>query len=628
MKTKHISKVLALSVLGLFALTGCDEIVAKPTQYEEPLVTLPSSFEEEVVNNIASVVYDSIHESGIGSDVLNEILYLYSVNMFGPYNGNVVINNAKVGDSAITLVQAATDATKIDAFVQAHKAYWDSSRTDASASASESEKKRVEAKYHTIEDRIAEEMYSKISGGTYTDRHIYSEKKLLKSLRGSLESVSNPDVAEEVAEGFYETQILPEVEPEKVFGNYLHRSYYDSDKNTYIVDEVIPTIYRQLMAEQYLLEETYNTLGRSYARQVNIIKFANNENYPNAAYYLAKELVDEINAAPEDYKVGRIAELGLLERFKQYSNASVGVIGALGDEAAILDAAGITKGVINTGDPALNTELEKELGTYYLGTSYGDLAEKYVHMKNVAAYGVSSEYENSFSNTNAYPTYVGLKQQTLALKENDNTTTGWYVKNGGLTELPESIRSRLFNIGVATGVKDSADDKAAAERTYGTDGWKEAEDESAYVCRINGHYYLKTASRVKGDSIENDILHYDADSKSYYIVEIEQAVSASKLSKTSTRNYAHTISEETMQEIINEVSKIVGKGESYSTLATKKYLKAMNIEYHDESVYDYFKTNYPELFDSDAESTSSSEAAAEQLTIHIKGHIRVPFLLS
>ena len=48
---------------------------------------------------------------------------------------------------------------------------------------------------------------------------------------------------------------------------------------------------------RYLLEETYNTLGRSYARKVNIIKFTNNENYPNAAYYLAKELVGEINAA-------------------------------------------------------------------------------------------------------------------------------------------------------------------------------------------------------------------------------------------------------------------------------------------------------------------------------------------
>ena len=603
MKTNKFSKILALSVLGVFALTACDEVVAKPTQYEEPLITTPESLSEEIYNNIASVVYDNIHEGGIGGEVLNQVLYLYAVNAFGPYNGNVVVNNTKTSDllGSITLKEAATDPSKTETFVKNHKAYWDTDRKDATTPMTTSEKERVEAKYNTIEERIAEEMYNKISGGAYTDRHVFSEKKFLQGLRGSLESVSNPS---EVTE-YYETQILPAVEPEEVFGNYLHRAYYDSDNNTYVVDEVVPGIYRQLLAEQYLLEETYNTLGRSYARKVNIIKFNNNDNYPNAAYYLAKELVSEINAAPTDYAVGKIASIGLLNRFKQYSNAQVGVIGELGELSTILSTAGLVGR--DEAYPALSAELKAELGYFYTGTSYGDLAEKYIKMKDVAQYGVNSEYESTFTNSGAYPVYVGLQQETLSLKENDYTTTGWYVKNGGLTDLPESIRSRLFNIGVATGVKETAEDKAAMERSYKDGAWKESEDENAYVCRINGHNYLKTASRVKGDSIDNDILHYDADSKTYYIVEIEQAVSSSKLSKTSERNYAHTLGDEAMQEIINEVAKIIGKGESYSTLATKKYLKAMDISYHDESVYDYFKENYPELFDDDSSSDSSSE---------------------
>ena len=145
MKTNKLPKLLVLSVLGVFALTACDEIIAKPTQYEEPLVTTPSSFNEEVYNNIASVVYDSIHDNGIGSEVLNQILYLYAVDTFGPYNANVVVNNSKIGDSQITLAQFAHegyDASKLETFVKNHKAYWDSSRTDSSAPASESEKKR------------------------------------------------------------------------------------------------------------------------------------------------------------------------------------------------------------------------------------------------------------------------------------------------------------------------------------------------------------------------------------------------------------------------------------------------------------------------------------------------------
>ncbi|MCR4880319.1 MAG: hypothetical protein K5906_05150, partial [Bacilli bacterium] len=273
MKNK-VTKILALSVLGVFALTACDDIVAKPTQYSEPLITV-SDYSSEIYNNVASTVYDTIQEGGVGSEVLNQILYIYAVSAFGAYNPYVKVNNSEVSSiaGAITLKAAATDSTQTDAFVLAHKAYWDSSRVDASSAVTDSERERVEAKYNSIEERIAEAMYEKISTGSYSDRHVYSEKKFVKSLRSSLESVVNP--ADLTDDKFYETQILPEVEPKNVFDNYLHRDYYDSENNRYIVDEIVPTIYRQLLSEQYLLEETYNTLGRSYAREVNIIKFNN-----------------------------------------------------------------------------------------------------------------------------------------------------------------------------------------------------------------------------------------------------------------------------------------------------------------------------------------------------------------
>ena len=605
MKNKKITRVLALSVLGLFALTGCDDIVAKPTDYEEPLVAT-TTFSDEIHNNIASVVYDSLHDAGIGGDVLNEILYLYAVDAFGPYNGNVWVNNTKVSETdEVTLEEAVNDDAKLATFIKSHKAYWDSNTEPATPS--ESEKARVITRYSTIQDRIAEEMFTKISGGSYTDRHEFYEARFLKSLRGSLESVADPDDKETKIYG--PQQILPAVEPEEVFDEekgYLHRENYDSEENTYVVDEIIPGIYRQLLAEQYLLDETYNTLGRSYARQVNIIKFTTNDNYPNAADHLAKELVAEINAKPADYKEGKIyKDCGddLLERFKDYSKANIGV-GVPGKDFddEILDNAGLTS----------HTSTYTEIGKYWDGTNFGDLAEKYEKMKNVAEYGINSEIESTFTNNNAYPTYVGLAQEKLALAEGDNTTNGWFIKNGGLAELPDSIRSRLFNIGVATGVKETEEDLAKVERTYGKDGWEEGEDENAYICRINGHNYLKVASRAgKSATLENDILHYDSDSKTYYIVEVLQAVSSSKLSKTSERNYAHTLGEEEMQEIVAEVAKIVGKSESYTTLATKKCLRAMDIIYHDDSVYEYFKTNYPELFDSDAETSSSSSEETE-----------------
>ena len=625
MQNKKFAKVLALSVLGLFALTGCDEVVATPTNYEEKLVET-GSFSEEIHNNIASVVYDSIHGNGIGGDVLNQILYLYAVDAYGPYNGNVVVNTKKAKDveGTITLEQAynaaksGDDATVL-AFVKVHWGYWDGETRDADSALKESEKQRVITKYESIKDeRIPEAMYEKISTGTFTDRHIYSERLFLKSLKNELKSVTDPNTLTD--DQLYRDQILPATEPKDVFTGgkegkpYLHRDYYESDTNTYVVDEVVPTIYRQLLTEKYVVDETYNTLGRSYARKVNIIKFNYNENYPSTAYTLANSLVREINNGTS-YDTSLIGTKGILARFKDYSDAQVGNYATLtDDEKTIFDDqhANIEAFDVNNYPAAVKEELKLDLGAYYPGTGYGDLAEKYTKMRDVEANGVNTESENTFSNNGAYPFYVGLQQEKLSLNENDYTTTGWFIKNGGLSDLPEAIRTRLFNIGVATGVKETTDERKAYERTYDKvkEVWNEPVDkdgksiENAYVCRINGHNYLKTASRVKGDPIDNDILHYDSSSKCYYIIEIEEAVSSSKLSLNGSHNYEKTRDAEAMQDITDEVAKIVGQSESYSTLAIKKYLRAMDITYHDESVYDYFKTNYPELFDEDAEESS------------------------
>ena len=48
---------------------------------------------------------------------------------------------------------------------------------------------------------------------------------------------------------------------------------------------------------------------------------------------------------------------------------------------------------------------------------------------------------------------------------------------------------------------------------------------------------------------------------------------------------------------VNEVAKILAENDSYVTLAQKHWLEKMDLEYHDEVVYDYFKDNFPDLFD-------------------------------
>lgn len=592
MKNKKLV-ILALSALGVLGLTACSEVVAKATDYSSQIITV-EGYDQKIYNNEMSVVYDSIRSGNIGSDVLNELLYSYSITTFGYYNKSV---SPAPAEGTITLEDAyknivSNDADKTPArnFLNAHKAYWTLDENGNRVTDEETEFARVVAKWETIEDRVAENLYSSIKGSTYIDRNIFSEKKFLRALHASLENVADPDAVGFTGE-LYEGILDPEYEEREVFTKFLHKEYYQSETFHYVEQKIIPTIYRQLLNEQYLLDETYNTLGRSYARKVNIIKIADNKNTPKASDYLMKELVKEINEEPDATTIKDSTKVSL-DTFKEYASIYVG--SNLSDEQKEFIA---------------NTDLKdvfKDQGTYYTGTEYGDLMQQYnkIYVAPLQIPGSEASFdttaESTFTDTSKYTKETGLELKTRELELKDYTTTGWFVKNGGLTDLPESIRGRLFNIGVANGVKETEEAQNNADRWQRKDdAWTYAkpEDESPYVARINGKNYLKTASSIDGADPENDILHYDSASSTYYIIQIEEASSSSKLSKKSTNSYAELRGKATMESIVNEIAKVVGTGESYSTLATKYFLEKMNIEYHDDTVYNYFKDTYPELFE-------------------------------
>ena len=597
MKNKKLV-VLALSAIGLLGLGACSEVIAKPTNYSDPLITV-EGYENKIYNNELSVVYDKIREGSIGDDVLNELLYSYAITTFGYYDEFV---SPAPAEGTITLKAAylniiANDADKstAKAFIDAHKAYWTLDEDGNRVTDQDGEFARVQAKWETIEDRIAESLYTAISGSTYIERNIFSEKAYLRGLVAGLEDVQDPEDKEKA---YFEGILDPEVEARDVFikeveegveKGFLHREYYQSESHHYVEKKIIPTIFRQLLNEQYLLDETYNTLGRSYARKVNIIKIADNTNYPKASDYLMKQLVKQINEEPNATTIKDSTNKANLDTFKLYASLYVG--SNLTDEQKDLIANTDLKDVFkNDTHP-----------TYYTGTEYGDLMDQYnkVYQEgNPATFDTSAE--STFTDSGKYTKETGLELKTRELELKDYTTEGWFIKNGGLTDLPDSIRNRLFNIGVANGVKETTEEQAEAERWIReNDAWKYVvpAEESPYVARINGKNYLKTASSVDGSDPENDILHYDSSTSTYYVVQIEEAASSSKLSKKSDHSYAELRNKTAMEEIVNEITKVVGTGESYSTLATKYFLEKMEIEYHDDVVYDYFKENYPELFD-------------------------------
>ena len=592
MSNKFFKKALVLALFSTIGLTACgNEVHAKSSarQANDTLISFTDvEKKDEIYHNLLSIIEDAYRDGSLSSAVLDKILYQYSVSIFGRYNKVAAPYNME----GITLKEAAADDAKAREFIEQHKAYWSTDGegnrlTDDNAKASEL--KRVKAKWQAIEERIAKTMYNDATTGSYTTRGEFSEKKLLEDLTHQLKKVKDYDEAT-VTENFVVTS---DVQEEDVFdatkGGFLHRENYqkenatsreDAGNITYIEDDIIPSIYRSLLVEQYLLDESYNILGRSFARKVNVVAISDNANNDKAANYLMKYFVRNVISGAQG------AGATLLD-FKAVSNAIKGIYSDDNVKTYI--------NAVNTAYPGAFPQVsfkgyDDQEQNYYVGTDYGDMMSKYEKIKTDINLTDSSA-ESDFTGSYAYEPSVGLgiKQNEIAAK--DYVTDGWYIKDGGLADLPDTIKTRLFNIGVAN-VLDNAN---TADR-FATATYTVPANESKLVAKINGKYYLKVASKQAGAEDKDDILFYE--NGKYYVVQIEEAISSSKLDKENSdyKKNADGVNEMTKEQIINEVARVVGSNDKYQTLSTKHWLGKAALKYHDTKVYDYFKENYPDLF--------------------------------
>ena len=595
--SNNLKKIVAVALLSTFGLAACsNEVQAKPSNYKDNLVTFTDN-KDEIYHNLVSIIDDAYRDGTLSSAVLDEILYQYSVSVFGRYNR--VIKPYNLGAEEITLKEAANsvkngDKSVAKKFIDAHKAYWttdnDGNRLTTDV-AQASEYARVLAKWNTIEDRIARNFHGDIAGGSYSTRGYFSEKKYLAELRSQLKHVKNPyeDGTVMTLDGDKKI-ITPDIQEEEVFEKggvvtYLHRENYqdaashtlgsaetlENAKVTYVEDDVIPTIYRSLLVEQYLLDESYGVISKSFARKVNIISVSTNSNNDKAADYLMKYFVRN--------KISVKDAVITLDSFKEVSNA---VKGVTAEAQTYLNA-------VNTAYPGAFPKVEfkgfdNNEYSYYVGTDFGDMMAKFQKI-TTDINTTDTSAESDFTGSYTYTADVGKEIKENDIKAKDYTTDGWFIQENSVGDLPDTIKTRLFNVGVANVV----DNETTVDR-FATATYTVPENESKLVAKINGKYYLKVASKQAGAKDEDDILFYTGGK--YYVVQIEEAVSNSKLSKESTK-YAS----DKKEEIINEVARIKALGDTYHTLSTKHWLEEAKVKYHDSKVYDYFKTNYPELFD-------------------------------
>lgn len=637
-------KLAVLSLIGIVGLTACssDELFSKPTDYEDPIVAIEDAdgkHTDDIHHNILSIIYDAMHEGNLTSKVLDEALYRYAASIFGTYNK---ITRAE-GSQEITLQEAAEDVeaggdfAKANEFIKAHKAYWNYNdqgehvndegqviADDTNFVPGNTEREHVRSKWSAIEDRIATNMYNRISGGSYTTKHFFSESDFLRKLHENGEKVNYVKDLTKV--------IIPyTVEKEDIFEEFedfngqmqtaLHRAYYQDGENfTYIEDVVIPEVYNDLLVEQYLLDEEVAAVRNSRARKINVIKIEKYSSFTNNADLLVKELVKEI------YDVNQFAATDTFVRtdadeienagkglFEKYALVSKGLYDEI---AADAEASAIVQRLQAKASDVYQVETFSGIN-YYKNTTYGDLVEDYKDVKEVTDWNLLDESKfATFTASGTRTVEEGFEQQKIDIMQSQNITKGWYIQSSTPSlDSKGEINDRLFKLSVANAkieIGDGADaalvaaNKEALKNSdrfvYSADsGWSIRSREEAnavenkFLCSINGAFYLRFEGQYTSDDWMNDIV-YD-DGSAYYIVQVLEAAKDSKLRNLDGSNYAASRGQSFMDSIIDEIAKHVGETGSYATLSKNHWLEKMDLKYHDQKIYDYFKANYPDLFD-------------------------------
>ena len=620
---KNILKVSAIALLSTFALASCsDDIIARPKAYDDknsPVVTV-TGYDGTIYNNNFKDIYDAYRDGNLAQDVLNELLYQYSISVFGNYNKVT----AKEGSEEITLKEAVNsykngDKKKADDFIKAHSAYWTKNKAghrvdDANkevaddAAPSESEYARLNQKWETIEKRIAEKLYSAISGGSYSERNVFKEEKYLRSLAADIENNVRALTGAELFEGVLTADVedyeVFKDQAENIEGNpdfILHRANYQSNAAldqaeektqdaTYVEDKLIPDIYRQLLVEQYILDESYDTLGRTSARHISVLSITEDSKYIGKAEDLMKKFVNNyiFNQARTDAIT--------LDSFKTVSEAWIGAF--MRDTANQVDTYPAYKLSVEAFVTPAQTTVQGVDYKYFEGTNYGNMMEEFKKIDNNPKL---SENESTYTNSGAYTVKVGQEIKTRELQLKDYTSTGWYVKSVGVSDLPDNIKNQLFDINVANALLG----EDCVEYSYDTTAneWKTNEVAGSknlvnVVGKINNQYFLRKTSRVADEKVQNDIL-FKSDN-TYYLVLVEDAIKSKVLNKATYADLEGNELTDAMNKLenyINEIVQLVASNDTYQTLSKKHWVEKMDIKYHDTKVYDYFKSTFPELFD-------------------------------
>ena len=588
---KHtMTKRMFLGILALSAgcvLAACDPIAAVPSNYNTKIVATKDGEIDLDGNNLGSL-WDAI-SSEKNEKVVNNILSEIAEAKFGSYAD--LLNKSK------------------SEFIEAHKSYFGEDASRASD--------RYDDFVADINSRISEFFYNEITSSSYADElGRFSEKKFYNKLAYDLYDLADVDPAN------FKTYFVDRtLTKENAFSSerlnlnaYKVVSTSEAKKHGYIQEKVYPDILRNKLVEDYIYANNRSSLGRAYGRKVNIVKISYEEGSKfeeKLAHEFAKQHI--VGTRDFDLEILANAQKGFLPG-DDLETTLVKPLTVDGNEdklvAVVKEEAKITVPAYKYHEGAADEITIVSAGDYYPETKLGKILVDYKKAVLAEAQGRFPSDENKEAlekfTSEGKSKEAGLLEKVKSLIKEDATTDGWYVKSDGLSDLPAVLRDRLFNIRVANVLDDSTQ---LYEETGSNIGKYEAYYEEhnlrvPYLRNINGKKLLLQKNALSPDEGTGDPYNYiydDTSAKSIYIVEVLEAPSTAKLDTASTTAYGEGDSI-LKEQHGRQIAKILGTKDSYIKDAyTEELNKFTDFKFYDSSLYDYLKSEYPDLsiFDED-----------------------------
>ena len=568
MKNKNFGK-LFLAALAVLALTSCDEIKAKPSNYDDAIVDIS----KEQANNMESLVFKQLHDSSTyGSDVATLVFRRLFESKYGTYD-------------EITEAVTSGSNTKIDALINKFSVY--QSLNSAGNHQVDVERANVIRVYNTFQEKIAEQLWTKLSSSSYLVDNLFNEKLFAKDIYSELYSVNDISITDPFSTAAFDgldfygnpdgllltanLKLYDKDTNEWVNQEIIHIDYYKD----YIERKLVPSIEQTILTQDYLYNQQYSSFGRKYARKIEYIAVPENTNFPGKARLLCLAFVNNLldsDPTNDDFEILADAYRGIDIGDGYWTKA-----------VELLENAGFDKVEVSSDDvEALSTQKDKDdfgSTTYYKGTVYGDNMIDFLKIKSDLKL-TDSSIESSYSGSGAYSFYHGYVLKTRNNKLEDYTTKDWGIKSSGFSSLPDDISTRLFNINTSIDFEDPSD--------------------SNYLTELaDGNKYLLPKTYEQGDSTP----YLWTVSSKYYLVRVKEAASTTKLSKNETTEGSYINMKQDNgiynDDVAYRIASMMSTDTAVKNNALEYVLDNSDILYHDQAIYDYFYSTYPDIFEDD-----------------------------